>query len=270
MGDFSKSIGRRSKPLRTPTPLPPRADAAAAEDAVVAAARAFVRRPDGALALRLVSDVGTLLDRRGAADPAAARRACAPGCAHCCHMPVSLSPPEALLIHTHVLEHWPADRRAALVAALAEAERAAAGEDDAALFRARRACVFLDGDSQRCTIYAVRPLACRGHASFDRQACADAHEAPADAARAARVPTDEGLRAEKDRIKTTLGVTLIEARRDPLDYELSSLLRAVFADPEIGQRWLSGRAGELPCRVLGPGRVAHAELTRLAAQAREI
>lgn len=267
MGDFSKSLGRRSKPLRTPTPLPARADA---EDAVVAAARAFMRRPDGALALRLVSDVGTLLDRRGAADPAAPRRACAPGCAHCCHMPVSLSPAEALLIHTHVLETWPADRRAALLAALTEADHAAALEDDTALFLARRPCVFLEGPGQRCTIYAVRPLACRGHASFDRQACADAHEAPADAARAAKIPIDEALRAEKDKIKTTLGVTMIEARRDPLDYELTSLLRALFADPEIAQRWLSGRAGELPCRVLGPGRAAHAELTRLAAQAREI
>lgn len=140
MGDFSKRLGRRAQPLRTPVPL---AAGANAEDAVVASARAFVRRPDGALALRLVSDTGTLLDRRGAVDPAASRRACGAGCAYCCHMPVSLSLPEALLIHTHVLESWPAERRAALVAAISAGDREAAALDDAALFLSGRACVFL-------------------------------------------------------------------------------------------------------------------------------
>lgn len=266
MGDFSKGLARRGKPLRPPNPLPARADA---DDAVVAAAQAFIRRPDGALALRLVSDLGTLLDRRGAAAENASQRDCGPGCAHCCHMPVTLSPAEALLINAHVLAHWSTERRAALIAALDTSDRAAAKLDDDALFLSRRACVFL-GESQRCTIYEVRPLACRGHASFDRSACAAAHERPADPSLAAAVPVDDELRAEKDRARTTLGFSLLEARRDPLDYELVSLLRAVFADPEIGQRWLAGRPGELPCRVLETGRTARAELDRLAAQAREI
>ena len=266
MGDFSKGLARRGKPLRPPNPLPARADA---DDAVVTAAQAFIRRPDGALALRLVSDVGSLLDRRGAAAPDAPRRACGPGCAHCCHMPVTLSPAEALLIHTHVLATWPTERRTTLISAIEAGDRSSEKLDEAALFLSRRACVFLD-PSQRCTIYEVRPLACRGHASFDRSACAAAHEHPGDPALAAAVPVDDELRAEKDRAKTTLGFTLLEARRDPLDYELLSLLRAVFADPEIAQRWLAGRPGELPCRVLETGRNARAELDALAARAREI
>lgn len=266
MGSFSKSLGRRGKSLQVPTSLPDRADA---EDAIVSAARAFVRRPDGALALRLVRDAGTLLDRRAAASPGASRRACGPGCAHCCNIPVSLTAPEALLIHTHVQQHWPEDRRQALLAAITAGDAAAAREDDEALFLAGRPCVFLD-PAGRCSIYDVRPLACRGHASFDDRACAAAHAAPEDAALAAQIPVDDELRAEKNRVKTTLGFTLLEARRDPLDYELLSLLRAVFSDPELVQRALAKPSAELPCRVLGTSRTAHAELTRLAADARDI
>lgn len=252
MGHFSKRLSRRG----------PTTSVTDAEEALVSAGRAFIRRPDGAVALRLVSGAATLLDTRGAATADAANRACGPGCAYCCHLPVTLSLPEALRIVDH-LEGQGAAALAAVRAAVVAADEAAAGEDDEALFLSRRPCAFLGGDL-RCTIYAVRPLACRGHAAMDRQACADAHAAPDDAALAGRIAVDAELRREKDRIKTTLGLSLRAAGRDVLDYELHSLLRVLLADPRRARAWLSGQVMEQPCRVLGISRAAADELHRLA------
>lgn len=255
MGTFSKRLGRRG----------PAATVADAEDTLVGAARAFIRRPDGAVALRLASGAAELLDARGAASAGAAQRACGPGCAYCCHYPVTLSLAEALRIVDH-LAGQSAAVQAAIRAAVIAADEAAADEDDEALFLSRRACAFL-GEDSRCRIYAVRPLACRGHAAMDRQACADAHAAPGDPARADRVVVDDDLRREKDRVKTTLALTLRAAGRDLLEYELHALMRLLLADPRRARAWLSGQVTEQPCRVLAVSRAAHAEIHRLADEA---
>lgn len=253
MGQFSKRLGRRG----------PATSVEDAEDGLVAAARAFIRRPDGGVALRLVGGAAALLEARGAAG--AGRRACGPGCAYCCHLPVTLSVAEALRIVEHVGALGAAEQ-ARVRAAVSAADEAAAGDDDEALFLARRPCAFLGADG-RCGIYAVRPLACRGHAATDRQGCADAHAAPADPAAAGRVAVDVALRREKDRVKTTLALTLRAAGRDLLEYELHSLLRLLLADPRRGGAWLSGQVGEQPCRVLAVSRAAAAEMHRLADEA---
>jgi hypothetical protein len=77
--------------------------------------------------------------------------ACRAGCAACCHQRVSVLPAEADAIAAHLRRSDPAriDR-------LTERPRNAA-------------CPFLDDG--RCSIYAVRPLRCRGLHSRDAAAC---------------------------------------------------------------------------------------------------
>lgn len=87
------------------------------------------------------------------------------------------------------------------------------------------------------------------------------------AGRADRIVVDDDLRREKDRVKTTLALTLHAAGRDLLEYELHAVMRLLLADPRRARAWLSGQVSEQPCRVLAVSRAAHAEIHRLADEA---
>jgi len=98
--------------------------------------------------------------------------ACREGCAHCCRFQVTVTPPEALTLADYVRRHEPE----AAVTALAETCRALAaaerGLDAAGRVRLKRACVFLK--NERCTVYDIRPFACRGANATDDTQCARA------------------------------------------------------------------------------------------------
>jgi Fe-S-cluster containining protein len=109
---------------------------------------------------------------------------CGPGCFACCHQLVVVSPLEAYALAEHVTRDPELAKRTetravaweAAVAAQPElAERIGTfeaaggymsgdegGELEALYWRARLPCVFLDDDG-KCSVYEVRPLACREH-----------------------------------------------------------------------------------------------------------
>lgn len=73
--------------------------------------------------------------------------ACAPGCARCCHVRLTVTTAEA-----DAVSAWLAAQPAATRAAIAAGARAAAPDR----------CAALD-DADRCRIYPARPLVCRSH-----------------------------------------------------------------------------------------------------------
>ncbi len=99
-----------------------------------------------------------------AAGPDSPPRACAAGCAHCCHFPVGLRLGEALRLADAV-----AADAALAAAAHAEAAATAAMPWDALV---GRPCPLLRAG--RCAVYDARPTPCRALASADADACAGA------------------------------------------------------------------------------------------------
>ncbi|MDE2429202.1 MAG: YkgJ family cysteine cluster protein, partial [Burkholderiales bacterium] len=91
--------------------------------------------------------------------------ACRAGCSHCCHASVEIFSPEAFAI-VRTLKTLPADRLSAIRQRLLE--YGLDNIDDPAWTK-RPACPFLD--DHRCSIYAVRPVACRQAHSLDVKAC---------------------------------------------------------------------------------------------------
>ncbi|MDE7241348.1 YkgJ family cysteine cluster protein [Desulfovibrio sp.] len=88
--------------------------------------------------------------------------ACGPGCDACCRQPIPVTPLEFLLMRSHMRLRLDAATRARLEA---QYEGQLAAQPDAL----QRPCPFLlDGG---CSVYAVRPLACRRYLVLDR-ACA--------------------------------------------------------------------------------------------------
>jgi len=83
----------------------------------------------------------------------AARVACRKGCAHCCHINVDITEPEArLLIHAADEAGWPIDRE--------RLRRQRDTLDFMALDVDARRCVFLR-DDKTCAVYEHRPTSCR-------------------------------------------------------------------------------------------------------------
>ena len=123
----------------------------------------------------------------------ASHLACAAGCGSCCAAHVGVEIAEAFAILRHIRETRSPHDAAALLAKVADVAAKVAGLTPASRWPAQIFCVFLDGVTQSCTIYPVRPLACRGYTSTDLGACqattatlAHDHPIPADAERQIR------------------------------------------------------------------------------------
>lgn len=149
--------------------------------------------------------------------------ACAKGCSFCCSLEVSAFPQETFRIARALSRR--ADRESIVAKLSAHAERNPRGTD-----RLRREpCPFLV--DQACSIYEVRPLACRKCVSLDVERCRQMSET---------VPGDEEMYYKTEAV--TLGMMAAYARNkrpsEPSEL-VSSLLRAMD-DPGAEQRWWQG------------------------------
>lgn len=94
--------------------------------------------------------------------------ACKDGCAACCHLFVAVPPGVAEAIAAHIEATFSETQQATLLVRLNEA--AAAAVEAKEPVRLRRRCPLL-GEDDRCLVYEVRPLACRGFTSTSVSRC---------------------------------------------------------------------------------------------------
>lgn len=173
---------------------------------------------------------------------------CSRGCAACCSLRVTATAPEVLAVARFLRAVEPAlkPRGIDLVAQLRAADAATAGLGEADRVGLRQRCAFVAQGV--CVIYRVRPLACRGHASHDRRACAEAA-----AGRAPQVPHSRAHHFVRALVQNALQSALRDARLSWGAYELNRALCLAFdraealqpTQPALGQRqleaaWLAG------------------------------
>jgi hypothetical protein len=103
--------------------------------------------------------------------------ACAPGCAFCCHLRVSVFAHVAVALLHHLRTRLPAaeatDAEKRIVANAARIDGMTAAEH----YAARMPCALLVNG--RCCAYEARPSACAAHHSLSRARCERAFEHPA-------------------------------------------------------------------------------------------
>ena len=140
------------------------------------------RRPDAIAQLFL----GTALRVEDALARFELPVACRPGCSRCCHgTKVNVSVPEALAI-ADVLRNAAGEESAELESQVVGAAAQMRELDIRERWREQVPCVFLDTEAGQCSIYPVRPLACRQHHSVDVFEC---ERAAADGSGESRVRT---------------------------------------------------------------------------------
>ena len=171
--------------------------------------------------------------------------ACRAGCAHCCHQAVGVTPPEVFAIHEHLRATRAADELAALAERVRTADDRTRGMTSAERLSPAFPCPFLVDD--RCSIYEVRPLSCRGTNSLDATACERNLHDPG--ARAAFLAGDAGTPCYLEPFRASHAVTAgLQLALDQLHglevlpLELTAAMRIMLDEPAaVPERWLGGK-----------------------------
>lgn len=181
---------------------------------------------DGAVAFiaQLHRGLDTVTEQARATGP---QPACQAGCAHCCHLRVEATEPEVFHIAQH-LRAQPATVRADAISALQRHVATAQASTT------RQACSFLVDD--RCSIYPVRPAACRKAHSLSATHCAE--QSPT-------IPQNLRLLVDAEAL---MAGTALAYRDQPLlasAHELNAAVLAALNDPAAQARWYQGNAAAL-------------------------
>lgn len=160
---------------------------------------------------------------------------CGKGCATCCTLRVTATAPEVFMMARFIEATAPAYAQVGidLRQRLHDADARTRGLDEGQRVALRQRCPFIAQGA--CTLYKVRPLACRGHASYSRRACADAA-----AGRVDEVPFSGPHRLVRAFVQSALQAVLRDRRLAFGAYELNHALVIALQDNTQAEAWLAG------------------------------
>ncbi|MFC1673577.1 hypothetical protein ACFL12_05415 [Pseudomonadota bacterium] len=178
--------------------------------------------------------------------PPPAPIACGPGCPYCCHIRLTASAPEVLLVLDHIRGTWPVDAIQALAKKVKNIDPLTRGKDDDARAKLRLPCPLLKDGS--CSVHMVRPLSCRALACVDLPACKAAYNSRM----AEGVPMFEPQHQTANAVGYGLYAGLVDAGYGVENIELVAALALGLDDKEIGRNWLTGEDVFAPACALTP------------------
>ncbi|WP_232056794.1 MULTISPECIES: YkgJ family cysteine cluster protein [Methylomonas] len=159
--------------------------------------------------------------------------ACHKGCATCCTLRVTASAPEVLLVARFIRWQDQRDPASNLGKRVIKANQTTVGLDEAARVKLRKTCPFIRRGA--CGIYPVRPLACRGHACYDKRACNEAA-----AGRIAEIPLSYPHRNFRSLIQNALQSALRDAGYVWDLYELNRAVSLALQQENSESAWQAG------------------------------
>ena len=179
--------------------------------------------------------------------------ACHKGCATCCTIRVVATAPEVLLVARYLRSAGGVIKQAGidLMQRLTEADDVTRGCDEQQRVSLRRRCPYIDKGA--CVIYPVRPLACRGHASYEKHACVDAA-----AGQLEEIPYSIPHMTVRSLVQNAMQSALRDAGYAWGAYELNHALRLALADEGSEDAWFGGDD------VFAPALVADVSLAEMA------
>ena len=161
--------------------------------------------------------------------------ACGKGCETCCCLQVAATAPEIFHAahYIRVTGQAFAAHGVDLAARVRQSQAHLSGKSDVERFVSRAPCPLIIGAA--CAIYAARPLACRGHVSFDREACIAIA-----AGQDAEAPASEVHKTVRALVQNALQAAMRDAGLSWGAYEFLAALDRVLQDPQCEARWKAG------------------------------
>ncbi len=161
--------------------------------------------------------------------------ACQRGCGSCCSLRVAATAPEVWLMARFLRAVAPRllERGVDLLGRVRQAHLATRGLSEPQRVALNQPCAFVAQGV--CVVYPVRTLACRGHASHDAQACADAALGRCD-----EVPHSAGHRLLRALVQNAMQSSMRSAGLAWGLYELNQALVIAADHPNAEAAWLAG------------------------------
>ncbi|QGM44653.1 YkgJ family cysteine cluster protein [Methylocystis heyeri] len=161
--------------------------------------------------------------------------ACQGECAACCTLRVVATAPEVFLVARFIEVNAASfeQRGMDIRSRIAELDADAGGLSEQQRMSLRRDCPFIENGL--CLAYRVRPLACRGHASFDREACEKAAQGEN-----VQAPVSSPHLMVRSLVQNAMMSALREAGLAWRPYELAGALNLALSNPEALDQWLAG------------------------------
>jgi hypothetical protein len=179
--------------------------------------------------------------------------ACHGECAACCRLRVVATAPEVLLLVRFVAVNAPAfdARGISLARRIADTAQAVGSLDEFARMAAKRDCPLIERDL--CLAYRLRPLACRGHAALDKQACISAAEGEGDEA-----PVSTPHLVVRSLVQNAMMNSLRQAGLAWGLYEITKALEIASRTPAAIEAWIEGEDPLSPALIpeFDPGEAA--------------
>ncbi len=160
--------------------------------------------------------------------------ACRMDCSYCCHMRVVATIPEIIALAHFIALNFSAEAIAALRKRVIETDERTHGLSDEQWGAGRHACPLLVG--KKCSVYAARPLDCRGYNSTDVKAC---HAAAKDYLEW-EVPMDNSWTLAFKSAQAGILQALAGIGQRPRLVEVTAALRVVLSDSTAIERWFGG------------------------------
>lgn len=162
--------------------------------------------------------------------------ACQGECEACCRLRVVASAPEIFLLARFISVNAAAfaERGVMLEKRVADAHRAVGGLSEEQRISVQRACPLIEAGL--CLAYKVRPLACRGHAAFDKDLCVSAARGET-----VETPVSAAHLVVRSLVQNALMAALRRAGLAWGLYELNGALNCALSAPNALEQWLSGQ-----------------------------
>lgn len=162
--------------------------------------------------------------------------ACKAGCWFCCTQPVTLPIPEVLRIAHHIRDNWSPEELAALKERLASYRAALESNMKEQKGRKlRHICPLLQ--EEKCSVWEVRPIVCRGYNSTDVNVCIKKKDDPVNDP---PVPASGVQQMIAQRIRHGMQIALHHHRLQPDMCDLSLGLAFALENPDAAERYAAG------------------------------
>ena len=161
--------------------------------------------------------------------------ACHGECAGCCRLRVVATAPEVFLLARFISLNADAfaERGITLRERVAYADRALGALSEEQRMAAQVACPLIEGEL--CLGYKIRPLACRGHAAFDKASCLAAARGEA-----VEAPISTPHLVVRSLVQNALMAALRRAGLAWGLYEVNRALNVALSAPDALDQWISG------------------------------
>jgi Fe-S-cluster containining protein len=165
---------------------------------------------------------------------------CLNGCSHCCQLRVVAFPHELIAIYLHIKLSFSTTRADAAIARVKSQFAQIKDLSTEQHFVKNVECPLLENG--RCSVYAVRPIACAAYHSITEEACRNSNEHPEIVGtEGGGIPMVLDIQERAAAQMNAISQVINAYSDDGTQYELIRGLNAIAADPTVNQRWMRGR-----------------------------